>query len=169
MPGASLEISVVPFARYAVRATATHDGATSQSGRVFFDAYADKIVTLPLPPPVSSEAPIDDEAPPPSAGKTPSPSTLAPNGVFSARIVEGVIEHVLVPASGDGVAIHVATSSRTTALPDVTRVGLTRPTGRYAWTMEHFPKLAHIDLLSGEDGRVTPASWKSAPRIIVID
>ena len=40
-----------------------------------------------------------------------------------------------------------------TTLPDVGRLGLPRPTGRYLWTLEHYPMLPHIDNLSGDDGQ----------------
>jgi hypothetical protein len=62
--------------------------------------------------------------------------------------------------------VRIATTDRATTLPDVTRVGLPQPAGRYTWTLEHFPTLVHIERFSGVDARVVPPSWTSAPRVI---
>ena len=75
---------------------------------------------------------------------------------------------MLTPESGEGPVIRVVTSSRSTTLPDATVLGFSRPTGRHAWTFQHFPTLPHVDNLSGEDGRIYPPSWTSAPRVIVL-
>jgi hypothetical protein len=50
--------------------------------------------------------------------------------------------------------------------PPTTRFGLASLTGRYVWTVEHFPDYARIDQFSGEDARVFAHSWKSAPRLL---
>ena len=166
LPGVPLEISVVTDARYAVRTVATaKDGATSTSGRHFFGFVPE---TLELPPPLSVEAPFDDTAPPPAASDSLSPPMLASNGTLSVRFDQGMVEHVLTPVTGTGPILHIATASRATTLPDVTRFGLQRPAGRYTWTVEHFPDYFHPEQFGGEDGRVSPPSWKSAPRIVVI-
>jgi hypothetical protein len=167
MPGESVTITTVPFARYFVRGSATRDGSTSQSGRFMFDVSTDRVVVnVPLPDLVAAEAPADDLVIPASARDSLSPPVLVPNGTLAAYISAGVIEHTLTPTTGDGPSIHVATASRATTLPDVTRLGVPRPTGRYMWTMEHYPLLAHIDQLQGEDARVALPSWKSKPRVI---
>jgi hypothetical protein len=162
-PGVPIDITIAKDARYLVHARATLGGAVSDSGRHLFNSYEGKIA-LTLPGPVTSEAPIDDRTPPlPS-----SPATLDAAGILAASIDKGVVEHALAPESGDGTSVRVATSSRATTLPDVAALGLPRPTGRYVWTLQHFPMLPHIDNLAGEDGRITQPSWRSAPRTIVL-
>lgn len=165
-PGASLTLNVATGAHYGVRATATKDGAASMSGRLIFD-YMDTVV-LKLPPPVSAESPIDDDAPPGIAPSMLVDPVLEPGASLSARISGGIIEHTLVPAAGTGAIIHVATAARATPLPDLARLGLPRATGRYVWTMECFPGLPRIENFAGEDARITPSSWKSAPRVIFV-
>ena len=162
-PGVPLQIAVVPGATYYVRGRATKGSAVSDSGRLFLNPY-DRTTTLDLPGPVSSEAPIDDTVVP----ATPTETFLDPGGALAARITAGSIEHVLTPVLGDGPIVHVATSARATMLPDVTRLGLPRPVGRYLWTMEHFALMPHIDNLSGINGRVAPPSWKSEPRVVIL-
>lgn len=168
-PGAPLEMTVVIGARYAVRGRArTPDGAVSDSGRQLFNPF-DARTTLTLPPPISGEAPIDDDAiATGKASNTLGPTTLDAGGELAAKLGKGVVEHVLSPESGDGPVIRVVTSSRSTTLPDATVLGFSRPTGRHAWTFQHFPKLPHVDNLSGEDGRIGVPSWTSAPRILVV-
>jgi hypothetical protein len=150
-PGAPLEIALVKDARYAVRARATQGSAVSESGRMFFNP-ADAKVTCVLPGPVSFDVS--------------EPTTLETGGVLAATIDRGAVEHVLVPESGAGTIVHVVTSSRATTLPDVSAFGLPRPTGRYLWSLQHFPKVPHIDNLSGEDGRVVQPSFRSSARVI---
>ena len=167
-PGVVIQLGIVADARYTVRGRATKGGAVSDSGRGLFNSYDRKIAVI-LPPPVLAESPIDDSAPPispPTEGL--SPVTLDPGGVVSARITTGSIEHAFVPVAGDGPSFRVATEARATKLPDVTRLGLPRPVGRYTWTMEHFATLPHIDNLTGVNGRVVPPSWKSEPRVILL-
>jgi hypothetical protein len=167
--GVASPITVVIGARYAVHGRARQsDGQLSDSGRMLFDPFQSTI-TLTLPVPISAEAPIDDDAVLPGrASDTVGPTILDAGGVLGAKLRKGVVEHVLTPESGAGPVIRVATSSRSTTLPDATLFGFARPTGRHTWTLQHFGTLAHIDNLSGEDGRVTPPSWTSAPRIIVL-
>ena len=167
-PGVPFQLPVVPDGRYSVHGRATLGAAISDSGRQLINAY-DHTIAVVLPQPVSAEAPIDDDAPPAApASDALAPVYLDPGGALTARIASGAIEHVFAPVSGDGVVIRVATSARTTTLPDVTRLGLPAAVGRYTWTMEHFPKLPRVDNLSGADGRVSPASWKSPPRVVVL-
>lgn len=165
-PGDVLNLAVATDARYFVRARATKGGAVSDSGRYRVNPF-DKN-PLVLPPPVSSEAPIDDEAIPMGEGTTSAPPVLALGGPLAARLTTGILEHALIPESGTGTIIHVVTGDRTTTLPDAGALGLAPPTGRYLWTVQSFPTLSFTDRLSGEDGRVTPPSWKSAPRVIVV-
>ena len=96
------------------------------------------------------------------------PPTLDAGGVLAVRLGKGVVEHVLAPESGAGPILRVVTSSRETTLPDATAFGLARPLGRHLWTFQHFPKLPRVSFLGGEDGRIAPPSWTSAPRLIVI-
>jgi len=168
-PGEPLAISIVTGARYSVHGRAQQEGgAVSDSGRFVFDSYQGKI-PLVLPGPVSSEAPIDDDASATGmAGSTLGPTTLDAGGLLAARLRKGVLEHVLTPESGEGPVVRVVTSSRTTALPDATAFGFSRPTGRHLWTLQHFPTLPRVDFLAGEDGRVGQPSWTSAPRVIVV-
>jgi hypothetical protein len=165
--GQVLNFGVATDARYFVRARATKGDAVSDSGRYRVNPF-DKN-PLVLPPPVSSEAPIDDEAIPMGEGTTTSaPAEIAVGGTLAARLTTGILEHALTPESGTGTIIHVVTGERTTTLPDAGALGLAPPTGRYLWTVQSFPTLLFTDRLSGEDGRVTPPSWKSAPRVIVV-
>ena len=168
-PGVPLDLAIVTGARYAVRARATQaDGAMSDSGRFVFNASDGKIPLL-LPSPISAEAPIDDDAiATGKASNTVGPTPLDAGGELAARLGKGVVEHLLRPASGDGVLIRVVTSSRSTVLPDATAFGLPAPTGRYLWTLQHFPTLPRTDFLGGEDGRISPPSWTSAPRVLVL-
>jgi hypothetical protein len=166
--GTPFEVSVVPGIAYSVRGRATAVSGVSYSGRLVFDPGAEKIA-LVFPPPVLAESPIDDALAPPSGGAGGlATASLDPGGVLAARFDAGVVEHVLSPAAGDGTIVRVATDTRETTLPDTTRVGLSRPNGRYSWTLQHFPTLAHPELLSGPDAHVGPPSWTSAPRGVVL-
>jgi hypothetical protein len=166
-PGETIDVSLVRDARYWLRGRATHDGAVSDSGRYLLNAFDPQ--PLVFPPPISTEAPIDDDAiSPGKASSTLGPTTLAPGGVLAARLRKGIVEHVLAPDSGNGAVVRVVTSARATTLPDVTALGLTRPTGRYRWTVQSFPTLARVEALSGTDGRLTAPSWTSAPKIIFL-
>lgn len=169
LPGVPLEVAVVPGARYAVRARAVEEGgAATDSGRLLFDPFQSEVV-LTLPPPISAEAPIDDDAIATGmATSTLGPVTLDAGGVLAARLGKGVVEHVLTPESGVGPVIRIVTSSRTTTLPDATAFGLARPVGRHVWTLQHFPTLPRVGYLGGEDGRIGQPSWVSRPRVLVI-
>lgn len=168
VPGAILNFAVATDARYYVRARATQGGAVSDSGRFQVNPFDKNAIVLP--PPVSTEAPIDDQAIPMGEGTTTmtAPAVLALGGPLSARLTKGIVEHALVPESGTGTIVHVVTPERTTSLPDASALGLLPPSGRYLWTVQSFPTLAFTDHLGGEEGRVIPASWKSAPRVIVV-
>jgi hypothetical protein len=169
LPGVPLEITIVTGARYAVHARAVAEGgAATDSGRFLFDPLQAEVV-LKLPPPISAEAPIDDDAIATGmASSTLGPATLDAGGVLAARLGKGVVEHVLAPESGAGPVIRVVTSSRTTTLPDATAFGLARPVGRHVWTLQHFPTLPRVGYLGGEDGRIGSPSWTSRPRVIVV-
>ena len=169
LPGVPLELAIVPGARYAVHARAVEEGgALSDSGRFIFDPLQAEVV-LTLPPPISAEAPIDDDAiATGTATSSLGPTRLDPGGVLAARLGKGVVEHVLTPQSGAGPVIRVVTSARTTTLPDATAFGLTKPVGRHVWTLQHFPTLPRVGYLGGEDGRIGPPSWTSRPRVIVV-
>ena len=147
--GTPLRIAVVADARYFARVRALHAGVVSDSGFQPFDPNPAKaVVVLTLPPPIA-DAKFE-------------------RGNFSAMPVpsKGVVEHVLTPASAAGISLRLATAAGITALPDLTRLGLTRMTGRYSWSVQHFPALEHIEDLGGEDGRLfTPVST-TAPRPI---
>jgi hypothetical protein len=168
VPGAILNFAVATDARYYVRARATQGGAVSDSGRFQVNPFDKNAIVLP--PPVSTEAPFDDQAIPMGEGTTTmtAPAVLALGGPLSARLTKGIVEHALVPESGTGTIVHVVTPERTTSLPDAAALGLPPPSGRYLWTVQSFPTLAFTDHLGGEEGRVIPASWKSAPRVIVV-
>jgi hypothetical protein len=168
VPGAILNFAVATDARYYVRARATQGSAVSDAGRFRVNPFDRN--ALVLPPPVSTEAPIDDQAIPMGEGTTTmtAPAVLALGGPLSARLTKGIVEHALVPESGAGTIIHVVTPERTTSLPDASVLGLPPPLGRYLWTVQSFPTLASTDHLGGVEGRVIPASWKSAPRVIVV-
>ena len=169
LPGVPLELAIVHGARYAVHARAVEEGgAVTDSGRFIFDPLQAEVV-LDLPPPISAEAPIDDDAIATGmATSTLGPATLDAGGVLAARLGKGVVEHVLTPESGTGPVIRVVTSSRTTTLPDATAFGLAQPVGRHVWTLQHFPTLPRVGYLGGADGRIGPPSWTSRPRVIVI-
>jgi hypothetical protein len=162
--GVPVELTFVPGLAYTIRGRATSGGAVSRSGRMVFDPTAER-VELSFPPPVSAEAPIDDDAP--SAGGL-APATLEAGGVLAARLRSGVLEHVLTPVGGDGPTVRIVTDARATTLPDATRMGLAQPVGRYSWTLEHFPTLPFVERLSGPNGRVAPPSSVSAPKLLDI-
>ena len=144
--GAPLRINVVRDARYFVHATATREGAISDSGLQYFNPF-DKTVTLTLPPPVT-EATFDGSV------------------ELSAAAGAGVVEHVLAPSSAGAVSLRIATADRATKVPDLIRLGLPRPAGRYSWTVQHFPTLNRIESFSGEDVRVVVPVSTTAPRVI---
>ncbi len=167
-PGKILNFQVATDARYFVHARATQGAAASDSGRFLVNPF-DKNA-LVMPPPISLEAPIDDAAIPMGEGTTTMtpPPVLAPGGALAARLSAGIVEHALLPESGAGTIVHVVTGRRTTTLPDAGALGLPPPSGRYIWTVQSWPTLAVTDRLGGEDGRIAPPSWKSAPRVIVV-
>lgn len=170
--GAPLTIGVAFEARYSVRARATvianGAAAVSDSGETYFNAFGTTL-KLVLPPPISAEAPVDDDAAPGGpAASTLTPAFLDPGGVLSARFERGTLEHVLTPLSGDASTIRIVTAARETTLPDATRFGLPRPTGRYTWTTRHFATLPFVDRLSGDSARTISPTWTSAPRPIVL-
>ncbi len=144
--GVPLHIAIVADARYFAHARATHDGAFSDSGLQRFNP-SDKTMALKLPAPVENTA-------------------FEAGGELSATTSAGVVEHVLVPSSPAGTSLRIATEERTTMLPDLARLGLTRPTGSYAWSVQHFPTLEHIDDLGGEDARVMTPVSTTKPRTI---
>lgn len=164
--GQILNFGVATDARYFVHARATHGGAISSSGRNLVNPF-DKN-TLVLPPPISTEAPIEDTATPVGEGATPAPVVLPVGGTLSVRITTGIVEHALVPQTGRGTTFHLVTGERTTTLPDATALGLASPRGLYVWTVQSFPTLLFTDRLDGDDGRVATPSWTSAPRVIVV-
>ncbi len=145
--GTPLRMTIVKDARYFVRAVAEERGALLDSGLLSFDPW-------PTPGQVKIELP-----------------RLAVDTSFDgasgfAAIGAGVVEHVLVPFAADGSALRVATHDRTTMLPDATRVGAPRASGRYAWTVQHFPTLKRTDNLAGEDVRMFTPVATTAPRTI---
>lgn len=142
--GTPLRIAIVADARYFARVRALHDGAISDSGRRYFNPF-DKAVALTLPPPIA-EAKFN-------------------RGDFSAATSKGVIEHVLMPAAADGISLRIASESGFITVPDLSRLGLGRPTGSYSWVVQHFAELPHVDDLGG-DGRVNAPVSSSAPRTI---
>jgi hypothetical protein len=164
--GQVLHFGVATDVRYFVHARARRGGAVSDSGRFRVNPFDHN--TLVQPPPVSTEAPIDDSAPPIGEGTTQSPPVLAVGGTLSVRISAGIVEHALVPQRGTGTTFHVLTGDRTATLPDATAFGLPAPRGIYAWTVQSFPTVPFTERLDGEDGRVMPPSWTSAPQAIVI-
>jgi hypothetical protein len=166
VPGEVLRFAVATDARYFVRARAKQGAAVSDSGRFVvnpFDANA-----IVLPPPVSTEAPIDDQTTPLGEGTTTAPAELATGGTLAARLTKGIVEHALLPEAGIGTTVHVVTGERVTTLPDARTLGLLPPIGRYLWTVQSFPTLAFTDRLMSQDGRISPPSWTSAPRVIVV-
>jgi hypothetical protein len=166
VPGQPLKLAVATDARYFVRARAKQGAAVSDSGRFYLNPFADN--ALVLPPPVSTEAPIDDQIPPLGEGTMTPPGELAAGGTLAARLTKGIVEHALRAESGSGTTIHVVTGERATTLPDPRALGLVAPTGRYLWTVQSFPTLAFTDRFTGQDARVSPPSWTSAPRVIVL-
>jgi hypothetical protein len=159
--GAPFAIAIVPGARYSVHARATREGASSDTGRQYFDP-AVKSVTLSLEAPLSAEAPIDDTAPPPTGDVT-----LGVGDVLAARVKSGVVEHVLVP-SGGGRTLRVMTEARATTLPDFGALAAGTLAGRYAWSIRHYPSLKRIDDLRGPDARAVPPTSVTAERTIVV-
>ncbi len=164
--GQVLHFGVATDARYFVHARARRGGAVSDSGRFRVNPFDQN--ALLLPPPVSTEAPIDDSAPPVGEGTTQSPPVLAVGGTLSVRISTGIVEHALLPQSGTGTTFHILTGNWTATLPDATVLGLPPPRGIYDWTVQSFPTVPFTERLGGEDGRVTPPSWTSAPHVVVI-
>gem|GEM_PF-1672741 len=159
--GTSLKIAAVPGARYAARVRAHAGAAVSDSGLFFFDPFQTK-VTIPLPTPATRVVPIDDGVSGPPVAETAVGQTPAVGAVG-----RGVHEHVLAPAGGEGPTLRIVTGEGPVAVPDVTRYGMPRLTGRYTWTVQRFPDLRVPDALSGRDARVAPQSATTSPRIIV--
>jgi len=160
--GQPLEIGVVPGARYFVRGVASGRGASSDSGYAIFDPASPRF-TLPLPYPISVVAPVDDMAQPP-----PGDVILDTGADLAARLSTGSVVHSLAPvAAGEGL-IEIATTSRSTKLVDVTRLGLPRPTGRYLWSVQYFPNARTIVGLAGADARVFQPSSRTVSRVVVL-
>jgi hypothetical protein len=159
--GVPFTIATVPGARYSVHARATREGASSDTGRQYFDP-AVKAVVLSLEAPLSAEAPIDDTAAPPTGDVT-----LDVGGVLAARVQSGVVEHVLV-RSGGGRTIRVLTEARATTLPAFTALAVGTLAGRYAWSIRHYPSLTRIDDLRGPDVRVVPPTSVTAERTVLV-
>ena len=149
-PGQPLKFAVATDARYFVRARAKQGAAVSDSGRFYLNPFTDNALVLPAP--VSTDA----------------PNELVTGGTLVARLTKGIVEHALLPESGSGTSIHVVIGVEDTTLPDARALGLVPPTGRYLWTVQTFPTLAFTDRLTGRDARVSPPSWTSAPRVIVL-
>lgn len=150
--GQLLHLAVVREARYFVRATAALNGATTDSGLFNFNPFKQNVALL-LPPPVS-EASFDGTNVL-TAVADPAPGT-----------VQRIVEHVLVPAAATGARLRIATFSRETTIPDLSRLGLPRPAGLYTWTVQQFPTLRRVDGLSGEDVRLVTPFSTTAPRSI---
>lgn len=159
--GAPLEIGVVPGARYFARVSASGRGASSDSGYAIFDPAAARF-TLPLPYPISAVAPVDDMAQPP-----PGDVILDTGSELAARLTTGSVIHSLAPVTGEGL-IAIATTSRSTKLVDVTRLGLPHPSGKYLWTIEYFPNALTMVGLAGEDARVFQPSSRTVSRVVVL-
>jgi len=144
--GSPFHLGVALGGNYGVRATATRDGAVSDSGLVGFNPFS-TTVGLPMPPPVTDA------------------SFNATNG-FTAVAKQGIVEHVLVPASAASPALRIVTADLETAVPDLSRVGLPRPAGAYTWTIQSCPTLPRAESLSGETSRQSVPFATTAPRAI---
>ncbi|MBS2020659.1 MAG: hypothetical protein JST00_47840 [Deltaproteobacteria bacterium] len=146
--GGSVTYTPIPFARPLARAKATRaDGAVSFSPAAFVDPKAGRL-ELELP-----DAPSFVDAP---ASAT---ATVLARG-------EGVHEHLLVPASGQGTSIRVVAAQGVVTLPDVTRSGLPAPRGKYLWSVTRWPDLVLPDNLAGREVRALSANAKTPPRPI---
>jgi hypothetical protein len=159
--GEPFTFAAVAGARYSVHARATREGASSDTGRQYFDPALES-VALSLEAPLSAEAPIDDTAPPPSGDVT-----LGVGGVLAARVKSGVVEHVLVP-SGGGRTVRLMTEARATILPDFGALAAGTLAGRYGWSIRHYPSLKRIDDLRGPDARAVPPTSVTAERTILV-
>jgi hypothetical protein len=152
-PGSTVVLKPIPGARYLMRtrARAVAGGATSDSGLFVVDTTQPSVTpTLPAPPVLVS----------PSAGG------MASDGLSAAG--EGVLEHVLVPADPRAPTVRIVTREGLARLPDLSGVGLGRPTGKQAWSVRAFPGVAFEDGLSGPDARVAQPNATSEPRAIVL-
>lgn len=144
--GSPFHLGVALGGYYAVRATATRDGAVSDSGLVGFNPFA-TIVGLPMPTPVTD-------------------ATFNGRSGFTAVAKLGIVEHVLVPASAASPALRIVTADLEGAVPDLSRLGLPQPAGAYTWTINAFPTLPRAEGLSGETVRQSVPFATTAPRAI---
>lgn len=148
-----IDLPVMNDAKWTVRVRATRDGAVASSGRLPFAPREDIRLTLFDPP-----APV-----------APAADGVAQNGVVVAS-GKGVFEHVLVPldGAGGGVTLHLATASPEAHVPDLVALGLPPATGRWSWTVRHFPDFEFVEALSGMDARLYRAVSASSPRSVVL-
>lgn len=147
--GATVTYNPIPFSRPLARARATRgDGAVSTSLATFVDPTPGRLL-LKLP-----DAPSIVETPASAGG------TVRASG-------KGVHEHILVPASGTGTSLRIVLAEGSSVLPDVTRLGLPAPSGRYLWTVARWSDLDVPDQLAGREVRQILANARTAPREIV--
>jgi hypothetical protein len=152
--GVTIKLPVIPNrAAYAyhVRATAP-DGAVAESGEQALD-FGQPEVKASLLPSAVLESPADGA----SIDRT---MPLQASG-------SGILEHVLVPASGTG-SLRIITRDSTAILPDPTLVGGSVPTGKYTWTVRNYPGITFVDNLGGADPARYERVSTSAPRTVVI-
>lgn len=157
LPNEVVQIPVIWYSWWRVRARATRGEIVSESELRVVDILKPS-ATLTVP-----DAPV--------------PEGVAGNMVSGDG--EGMREHVFVPVDAGGTTLRVLTTDRTTTLPDPTEFGLPAATGRYTWTMRHWPAATRfenfvepdggVDLgFNGRDARVNFPSSIAAPVEVVL-
>ena len=150
-PGRQVVLAAVPGARYLMRTHGANGAALSDSGLYAVDTTQSRIVpTLPAPPTLEA----------------PSPGALADPALVASG--SGVLEHVLVPDDRNAPTLHIVTRERAVVVPDLSHVGLAKPTGKHTWTVRSWPSLKTEDEVSGADVRTTIPSALSEPRAVVL-
>jgi hypothetical protein len=163
-PGVPIHLEVADGTRFYVHgAAAGPGGARSDSGlQYFLPVLGSKDLqtfAVALPPPAGNVAFDGNDG-------LMATAVVAPVDLTTTILPVGVLEHVLVPAARDGVKLRIVTAASASKLPDLTRLGLPRPAGRYTWTVQQFPTLTRLDDFSGEDVRFTMPFAVTAPRTI---
>ncbi|AKU93550.1 hypothetical protein AKJ09_00214 [Labilithrix luteola] len=157
LPNEVVQIPVIWYSWWRVRARATRGAIVSESELRIFD------ILKPVPTLTVPDAPV--------------PVTV--EGLTVTGDGEGMREHVFVPVDPGGTILSVLTTDRTTTLPNPQDFGLPAAAGRYTWTMRQWPQATRFENFvepdggvelgfNGRDARVNFPSSMAAPVEVVL-
>lgn len=169
-PGASLTVSPIPGARWIVHAHASTPEGETDSGRRFFDPFAET-TRLALPAFATMEGPADGADLDADDALVASPPKPAYPGVPAEDRVEldgfTLLEHVLEPEGDGRQPVRVVTNARASLLPNLGPVGLSLR-GAYRWSVQAWPDLKYPEQLTGSEARIVLGTSRTAPRRIFV-